>query len=255
MSLKMTFLGTGSAFTVGHNNFQSNVLLQLNGESLLIDAGSDVRFALYDLKIDYHDIRSVYISHLHSDHIGGLEWFALSTFFDDRYKGKPRLFASEAIIGDLWSKSLAGGLSTLPHQRASLQTYFNVHSINKYGTFEWEGITFKLVQMIHVFNDYSLMPCFGLMFEYNSTKIFFTADTQYVPDQMMHFYKEADLIFHDCETQTFPSGVHAHYKELVTIPAELKKKMWLYHYNPCKLPDAQADGFLGFVARGQSYIF
>ncbi|KTD51830.1 metal-dependent hydrolase of the beta-lactamase superfamily transporter III [Legionella quinlivanii] len=255
MSLKMTFLGTGSAFTVGSNNFQSNVLLQLNGESLLIDAGSDVRFALYDLKIDYHNIRSVYISHLHSDHIGGLEWFALSTFFDPQYQGKPNLFVSDSVVGDLWSKSLAGGLSTLPNQRASLQTYFNVHSINKYGTFVWEGITFKLIQMIHVFNDYSLMPCFGLMFEYNSTKIFFTADTQYVPDQMMLFYKEADIIFHDCETQSFPSGVHAHYKELVTIPPELKQKIWLYHYNPGQLPDAKKDGFLGFVARGQSFIF
>ena len=29
--------------------------------------------------------------------------------------------------------------------------------------------------------------------------------------------------------------------------------MWLYHYSPGPLPDACAEGFLGFVRRGQSF--
>ena len=40
----------------------------------------------------------------------------------------------------------------------------------------------------------------------------------------------ADIIFHDCETLPFKSGVHAHYEDLKTLDDKTRKKMWLYHY-------------------------
>jgi len=49
------------------------------------------------------------------------------------------------------------------------------------------------------------------------------------------------------------SGVHAHYNDLKGLPAEMKVKMWLYHYNDGALPNANADGFQGFVQKGQSF--
>ena len=84
MTLKLIFLGSGSAFTVGTGNYQSNLLLQKDNDSLLIDAGGDLRFALYDQHLTYKDIKNVYISHLHADHVGGLEWLAINTHFDRR---------------------------------------------------------------------------------------------------------------------------------------------------------------------------
>lgn len=255
MSLTMTFLGAGSAFTVGENNFQSNVLLQCNGDSLLIDAGTDIRLSLFEQGKNHLDVRNVYISHLHSDHVGGMEWLALSTFFDPSYQGKPILYGAEHVVSDLWTKCLAGGLSTLPSERANLQTYFEVHPLGRKKEFSWQEIPFQLVQMIHVFNDYILMPCYGLLFNYRGTRIFYTSDTQFVPEQIMAFYDEADIIFHDCETSKFPTGVHAHYRDLRNLPAKVKAKIWLYHYNPGSLPDAKADGFLGFVSKGQCFNF
>src|ERR1700733_10351946 len=125
MPLKMTFLGSGSAFTIDDGNFQSNILLQLDNNTLLLDAGTDIRFSLKALQLDHLDIQNVYISHLHSDHAGGLEWLALRTFFDPLYVGKPGLFISEKILEDLWNKTLSGGLSTLATQQASIHTFFN----------------------------------------------------------------------------------------------------------------------------------
>jgi hypothetical protein len=45
--------------------------------------------------------------------------------------------------------------------------------------------------------------------------------------------------------------------ELKSLPAALKAKMWLYHWNGSftKLPDAKTDGFLGFVEKGQEFEF
>lgn len=255
MTLKITFLGAGSAFTVGVGNFQSNLLLESNNDTLLIDAGSDIRHSLFEQNHTYLDIKNVYITHVHGDHSGGLEWLALTSYFDPKYKGKPTLFANERVVNDLWNKTLSGGLSTLAHIRASLETYFNVVPVKQYEGFHWQNIHFKLVQTVHFYSEYELMPSFGLIFTYNDKRIFFTSDTQSAPVQLNDFYNEADLIFQDCETLPFKSGVHANYTDLVKLPDEIKQKMWLYHYNPGKLPDAKKDGFLGFVVKGQSFTF
>lgn len=253
MTLTITFLGSGSAFTVGANNYHSNILLQKGNDSLLIDAGGDLRFSLNEKKLDYRDIKNVYISHLHADHVGGLEWLALTTFFDQNYKGKPNLFCAENIIKDLWDKSLSGGLSTLSTELATLETFFNPFPLALHESFSWQGIHFKLVQAIHVVSDFSLMPCYGLLINYQGVHIYFTGDTQLAPQQLTDYYQVADVIFHDCETSLVKSGVHAHYSELVLVPQELKKKMWLYDYNAGPLPNAVADGFLGFVKKGQVF--
>jgi hypothetical protein len=141
---------------------------------------------------------------------------------------------------------------------ADLSTYFNVKKIRPNGSFVWEGITFELVQVIHIMNGYVFVPSFGLMFTVSNgdtpVKIFWTSDTQHAPNQIMDFYKQADLIFQDCET-SFKSGVHAHYDDLKTLPADIKDKMWLYHYNKGKSQSPMDDGFLGFIDCRQEFIF
>lgn len=255
MTLTINFLGSGSAFTCSSDNYQSNVLLEIGDDSLLIDAGTDMKRALFEQNKTHHDIKNVYLSHLHGDHTGGLEWLALVTYFDPSYKEKPHLILSDKLLDLLWNSILSGSLNTLTGEKATLDNYFNVKALKAFEGFTWHGIKFKLVQTVHYYSEYELMPSFGLIFTYGKKRIYFTSDTQSTPVQLLSFYEEADLIFHDCETSPNKSGVHAHYSELVELPAHLKKKMWLYHYNPGPLPDAVADGFLGFVVKAQTFVF
>ena len=106
---------------------------------------------------------------------------------------------------------------------------------------------------------YEIVPSYGLLMRANSNptagEVFRTTDTQFAPSQLMEFYKRATAIFQDCETSSYKSGVHAHYTELQTLPAEIRSRMWLYHYQDGPLPDATADGFAGFVKPGQSFEF
>ncbi|KOR37760.1 MULTISPECIES: MBL fold metallo-hydrolase [Planktothricoides] len=251
--IKILFLGTGSAFTVGADNYQSNMLLiDEQGNKLLIDCGSDIRFSLYAEGFSYLDITDIYISHLHSDHAGGLEYMAFTTKFDPRCQ-KPNLYISKDIAGPLWQNTLSGGLTSVQGDINDLDSLFAVHKVSKNGHFTWQGIQFDLVQVIHIDNGYYLMPSYGLFFAVNGLKIFLTTDTQLQVEKMQEYYDRADLIFHDCETSKFPTPVHAHYNDLVKLPAEIKQKMWLYGYQPGPLPDATEGGFLGFVKRGQSF--
>lgn len=253
--MKLTFLGSGSAFTVDDSNYQSNMMLSdEQGHNLLIDCGTDARHALNELGKSYLDIDGVYVSHLHADHMGGLEWLGFTTKFDPRCK-KPDLFLSALIANVIWEKSLSGTMSSLEGEVCTLGTYFNVHSIDRNESFTWQNIVFHLVQTIHIMHGFSLASCHGLFFNINGKNIYITADTQFAPNLLDNIYQKADIIFHDCETTKTPSGVHPQYDDLCTLPENIRKKMWLYHYNPGPLPDAKKDGFLGFVVKGQEFEF
>ncbi len=252
--MKLTFLGTGSAFTVS-GNYHSNMILESDTKKiLLIDCGSDARHALNELGLSYRDIHSVYISHLHADHVGGLEWLAFTAKFDPAIQ-KPNLFISEHLVRDLWDKTLSGGLSSIQDEVVTLSSFFHVHAVKEQGFFNWEKTKFTLIQTLHVMSGHAILPSYGLMFAANDSNVFITTDTQYRPHQIHDFYDSANIIFQDCETSETKSHVHAHYDELVTLPEHIKEKMWLYHYNPCKLPDAARDGFRGFVQKGQCFDF
>lgn len=253
--MKLIFIGSGSAFTVGSNNYHSNMLLTNNdGQHLLIDCGSDARFSLHEIGLSYADIQDVYISHLHADHVGGLEWLAFTHKFDPKCN-KPNLYLCDKLVKKLWKHVLSGGLCSLQVEEATIHSYFNVHAVEENGNFHWHDLEFRIVQSVHFLSGFTIMPSYGLLFTLNGTRIFITTDTQFAPNQIMDFYKIADVIFHDCETAPVKSRVHAHYEELKTLPAEIKKKMWLYHYNPGKLPDAKKDGFQGFASKGQVFEF
>ena len=252
--MKLVFLGTGSAMTIGTDNYHSNMLFITEAkETLMIDCGSDARHSLHKQHLGYGDIDSVYISHLHADHAGGLEWFALAKKFDTRFDKKPNLYISETLVQDIWNCTLSGGLSTLQNEIAKLETFFEVHPIPVNGLFLWQCCEFNMVQTVHVMNGFSLMQSFGLFCKFKVLNIFITTDTQFSPQHLATYYEAADVIFHDCETASTTSGVHAHYDQLKELPEKYKKKMWLYHYNPCALPDAKADGFRGFVLCGQAF--
>lgn len=252
--MKLLFLGTGSAFTVGCCNYHSNMLLidEKNEGRLLIDCGSDIRFSLYEIGLSFLDIQNVYISHLHADHVGGLEWLSFTTKFDPKGT-KPNLYVSQDIVHDLWNKVLSGGLSSIENVSANLETYFNVFPIVNQ-KFKWNNIFFYLVKTIHFFSNSILMPSYGLFFTVNRKNVFITTDAK-LDRELESNYEKADIIFQDCETAEIKSGVHAHYDELVNLEAHIKRKMWLYHYNPGILPDAKRDGFRGFVKKNQLFDF
>jgi ribonuclease BN (tRNA processing enzyme) len=251
--MKFTFLGSGSAFAL--TNYHSNMLLEVNGRRLMVDCGGDARFAMRDAGYSVADVHALYVSHLHADHIGGIEWLALATYFNPAL-AKPALFINEKMAEELWLNSLKGGLGTLQNQIAHLDTYFDTKPIGRNMGFEFAGLHLQTVQTVHYMDGYEIVPSYGLLVPTPSSgTIFLTTDTQFTPGHLMAFYQKASTIFHDCETSRMRSGIHSHFEELKMLPADVRAKMWLYHYQDGDLPDAKAAGFLGFVRKGQVFEF
>jgi ribonuclease BN (tRNA processing enzyme) len=267
--MELIALGTGSAFTL--KNFQSNYLLK-GAVNLLIDCGGDIRFSLKEQNMSYKDIDAVYVSHLHADHQGGLEYLAFCSYFDPSKK-KVTLYGHKRVIDELWNGSLRGGLKSIEGKMVNLEDYFDVMLFEDNGSFIFNDSLFSLIQVMHIMDGYAIVPSFGLMFDYYKTwvgdspnlkveditpqKVFLTTDCQFCPEQIKDFYKQADIIIQDCEVGKFPSGVHAHYDKLITLPDEIKGKMYLTHYQDSVLNDFDAsqeqalkDGFRGFLRKG-----
>jgi ribonuclease BN (tRNA processing enzyme) len=268
--MKIIALGTGSAFCM--NNWQTNFLIERPGledehARLLIDAGSDIRWALKDQGLSYLDIDSVYVSHAHADHIGGLEYLGFTSFFDPRWKQmreqwRMGLYCERGLVRLLWDHSLRGGMEGLEGVDANIDTYFDVIAVDRNKSFTWCGVDFDIVQSMHISAKYCIVDSFGIMFTdpENGKRIYITTDVQFAPETSMKaYYREADVIIHDCETM-YKSGVHAHYDQLTTLPEEIKAKMLLTHYQDNVVEDfgswqkkAQDDGFKGFAKKGVIY--
>ncbi len=257
--MKIKFIGVGSAFTTSEY-FQSNLLITAeSGRKMLLDCGTDIRFSLNSspeaCQSVVEEIDAVYISHLHSDHVGGMEWMAFQTYFNPDQR-RPRLFMEQDTMQEMWNFSLKGGLGCIEGKRMHLTDYFDCRALPRDGVFEWEGIRFNLVRMPHIITGYRDFFSYGLIMEdvaHGGPMVFFTTDTQFQPGLIQEIAPRAALIFHDCETSPFKSIVHTHYDDLLGLPETIRGKIWLYHYQPCPTQRPEQDGFKGFVSRGRVF--
>jgi ribonuclease BN (tRNA processing enzyme) len=255
--MEIHFLGTGSAFCF--HNYQSNLLIKKNNHLLLIDAGGDLRFSLKDAGICIQDVDALYISHLHNDHIGGMEFIALFTYFNPNCRPM-HLFIHENLIQNLWNNALKAGLASVQEKKLTLDDYFNVISIpSSNACFEWQNIHFNLIPAQHIYNGQTIIYTYGLMIHDKSSdyKVFLTGDTQFVPEMLQEAYNQANIVIHDCETADFKSSVHAHYLDNKTLNPQIKAKTYLWHYQDNVVHDFEnwqkrslKDGFCGFITKG-----
>ena len=268
--MKLTFLGTGSFFT-SRENFHTNILLEDNdGKALLIDCGSDIRCSLYDADKDPTKIDSIYISHMHGDHVGGLEYMGFMSYFNPDYEGKPKIIAHQDVMADIW-QILEPSMEVLHGQRGYFHTYFDIENIlYDESKFKWHDIEFNLMEFNHVINIHgSSMFSYGLEFIINNKTILITTDCCYA-NPVNKYWEETinghnhilghyNYVFNDCETLKYldlpNSKVHCLYDELKRLDTDVKRNMWLVHYQGYKeqLPNAKDDGFAGFVTKGQIF--
>lgn len=261
--MKLQFLGAGSGLCSPKkdNDYHSNMVFIVDGPTgsekyLGFDCGVHWQTSSEEAGYEINDFDGFYVSHLHDDHAGCLGIVAFSRFFSTFPFGenRPYLFANVEVADELWGKYLSAALESIQDRRNSLDQYFDVNRIKPNGSFMWRNITFDLIQTVHVVDDRRIKPSYGLIFNTDNKTIFISGDTQYAPNQLLTFYQRSDVIFQDCELAEYPNSVHAQYHELLKLPDNVRKNMWLYHTKGTK-PDAVADGFAGFVQKGDVFDF
>jgi ribonuclease BN (tRNA processing enzyme) len=261
--MKVTFLGVGSAFSRKHGN--SNLLVESGHLKLLIDCSRACFPSLDEYGLSVKDITHVLITHLHADHIGGLEEIAIMCKFV--YEQKITLSTTDSLLKRLWEKSMSGGLEYIEQIPGDLtpRTLGDFFILEPVGVQNWYpiGQHAQLRVRLHPTNHVKGMESYGLELEEQpggrSKRMFFSGDTKFNPQLITHGIHSCAHVFHDC--QLFDTGtknnlgVHTSYSQLLSLPSEIRQHLWLYHYGDTKLPDAGGDGFAGFVKKLQSFTF
>ncbi len=259
--MKITFLGVGSAFSRKHGN--SNLLIEHEAIKLLLDCSRLGLLSLNEYGLSLREITHILITHLHADHIGGLEEVALISKFVHRRK--VTLLTTETLLKRLWEHSMSGGLEYIEQNPGdstpqTLEDFFLPESLTLP---HWQFIApnCPLRVRLHPTQHVQGMESYGVELEEypagGAKRIFVSGDTKFRAPIIHQAVQSCALVFHDCQLfnsgKTNDLGVHASYSQLLTLPPEIRKHLWLYHYGDTPLPDARADGFAGFVTMRQTF--
>ena len=255
--MTVKFLGSGGAFSTDDENYNSNIAIYEDDDYLLFDAGTDIKNSLHHARIAVANISQIFISHLHSDHAGGVEYMGFRTMFDPNIDKKITLISEKSILVDGWAKSWSGGMEDMQSGHESLESFFDTKYLAKDEPFSHCGIEINLVENRHVVSVGKKVPSYGIAFESNK-KVYISGDSKFERQKLEKFF-EYDIIFHECSFASQKCEVHSSVYELDTLPQEVKAKMWLYHYSlqGREFEEVNSEvterGFAGLVQRGELF--
>jgi ribonuclease BN (tRNA processing enzyme) len=196
----LQFVGCGDAFGSGG---RFNTCFHLVGRDInaLIDCGATSLVGLNKLAINRNDINTIFITHFHADHIGGLPFFILeSNYVLKRQRaltvaGPPGLRSRYA---DIMETAFPGSTTV----EWSFPLTLREMEIGRRGDIGNVRIT-----PFHVMHDDRAGPCLGFRIEAEGKVIAFSGDTQWT-DTVADIGRDADLFI--CEAYTRDKPVVSH---------------------------------------------
>jgi ribonuclease BN (tRNA processing enzyme) len=246
MSIQLQMVGTGNAFAKKY--FNNNALIRSNDYYLMIDMGTTGPYALHQMNFPIDRLNGILITHLHADHIGGLEEIAFRFLY--MYHKKITLFIPDTLVHWLWEHSLKAGLYNGDHHFTALSDYFEIKTIQEGVPLSvCPGLEVELVRTEHIAGklSYSL---------YMNNDIFYSADMRFDRELIEHAVKERQCrwILHDCQL-VGPGLVHTTLEELLTLPENIQSRILLMHYDDEMEQYRGKSGRMSFIEQHKVYEF
>jgi len=236
--LGLRFLGVGNARASALGS--ASAVLERGAEPLLlIDCGPRT---LDDYAQHYADQlpTAVFITHLHMDHIGGVEQLFYRTYFEQR--GRVQLFVPCELLPAMHYK-LANSPFVLSEGGANFWDAFRLVPV---GDSFWLGdLLFSAFPVRHS----GYRAAFGLALR---GAFLYSGDTRPIPEVLSHFATAGEPLFHDCGLHGSPA--HAGLDDLQReYPPELLRRVVAYHYESADAGRAIEAAGLTITRPGQRH--
>ncbi|MCG9723605.1 MBL fold metallo-hydrolase [Shewanella sp. Isolate7] len=238
------FLIIGCGHSEAVENFNNNALLHHGNQNLLVDCGHTVKHALNAQSLNIGQIDAIFITHVHGDHVFGLERVAYESKF--KYQKKIKLILREEVITELWSETLKGSLGYNSDGSASLEDYFDL-VILKEDYFFFNGLRIDLVRVNHTPGK----STHGIVVD---NKIFYSSDTLAIPETINTL--DFKVGFHDVTLSDF-NPVHATLDSLINeYSYDIRKKLYLMSYEDSwrEYQNIVEDNFRGYATQGMKVL-
>tara|TARA_B100001057_G_scaffold97853_1_gene94638 strand:+ start:96 stop:965 length:870 start_codon:yes stop_codon:yes gene_type:complete len=192
----VTLLGTkgGPSLRKGSPSPSSSVL-QMDGQTILIDCGIGATRALVEADIALSDLDAIVITHLHSDHLLDLGPLIYTAWTSGPPRSLP-LYGPPGLL-NYWqyflkSMSFDHDIRTVDDKRKPLDQLVKVHEYGEGNVASFADITVSALRVDHP----PVKDCFALRFKTGSQTVVFSADTCYF-EPLAEFAKHADLLIHE----------------------------------------------------------
>ena len=216
MKLGLRFLGVGNAQAPELGS--ACAVVERHGAPLLmIDCGAEALSAY----LDHYGAPppAVYVTHTHMDHVAGLERLFYRTYFDAALRGNVRLYAHAALVPLLQAR-VADYPEVLAEGGANFWDTFRLVPVSR--GFWCDALWFDVFATRH----HAPGTSFGLAL---AGSFVWSGDTRPIPEMLGAYAADGELVAHDCALRGNPShtGIDDIERE---YPAELRKRLMLYHY-------------------------
>ncbi len=222
MALRIVITGSGDAFSSQHYGSSAVVLGPLG--HVLIDCPDPIHRALREareksgLPLDVPSVLDVIITHLHGDHVNGLEAFGFTHWLLRRQepaRPRPRVHAAPPVMERLWQR-LAPAMDQ--GGTVTLDEYFEPRLLDPLKPSTIAGLDVDCRQTTH------MIPTFGLRLRDGESSIGWSSDTGF-EQAHVDWLAGCGIIVHE----TSPPPFHTPVSDLLAQPEHVRRKIRLIH--------------------------
>ena len=193
--MKITFLGTGHGVPSA-TRACSSTMIKLGNAIYLVDAGAAVVDKMMQAGEDVTDVKAVFTTHAHSDHVAGV--YHLADLYNWKYRDSEiDIYLTEKRVADAIDELISATTRNVDRERVRL------HAVTKDFKYSDHALTAVLYPTEHL--TPLNRPSYGIMIEAEGKKIYFSGDlSQHLAlDDFPTWALEPDIDIFVCELAHF----------------------------------------------------